>query len=81
MENKETTNNEKQSFPLTFIHAERKSVDSAKCSYHGSEPDLMVLLAIIIKDFLTHGIKKDRIYTAVRTGVKFAKKEKRGKKK
>lgn len=80
MENKETTNNEKQSFPLTFIHAERISVDNAKCSYHGSELDLMVILTIIIKDLLTHGIKKDRIYTAVRLGVKKAKEEKRGKK-
>ncbi len=73
-------NKEKQSFPLTYIRGERISIDNAKCEYHGSEPDLMILLAIIIKDLLTHGIKKDRIYTAVRTGVKFAKKEKRGKK-
>ena len=75
-------NTEKEtSFNPTFIHAERISVDNAKCSLHGSEPDVMVLLAIIIKDLLTHGVKKDRIYTAVRTGVKFAKKEKRCKKK
>lgn len=74
-------NNEKEtSFTPTFIRGERISIDKAKCEYHGSEPDLMILLAIIIKDLLTHGIKKDRIYTAVRTGVKFAKKEKRGKK-
>ena len=76
MENKE----KETSFTPTYIRGERISIDNAKCEYHGSGTDLMILLAIIIKDLLTHGIKKDRIYTAVRLGVKKAKEEKRGKK-
>ena len=75
MENKET------SFEPTFIHAERISVDNARCSYHGSEPELMVLLAITIKDLITHGVKKHRVYKAVKLGIQKAKEEKRGEKK
>lgn len=73
-------NNEKQPFPLTFIHGERISVDNARVSYHGSNVDLAVLLAIIIKDLVSGGLEKNLVYRAVHEGIKKAKKEKRGKK-
>lgn len=72
--------NTEKNFAPAFIHAERISVENARCSFHGSKPDLTVLLAILVKDLITQGVKKDRVYRAVRVGVKKAKEEKRGKK-
>lgn len=74
-------NNEKEtSFNPTFIHSERMSVDNAKTTYHGTNIDLSILLAIIIKDLVSGGLEKHLVYRAVNVGLKAAKKEKRGKK-